>query len=186
MTLQPQEVTIFFNNWLKLLAFVNDKHKLVKDFGHPESPVGLQYEAIVKLKTKLWENVSIIDEYIDTVWDLPRSDIQVLKGWKNKIEGTFVIVRHLKKYSVFLDDTNDLLYGVIGITNSISEIITPDVLPMMVKTVLLPFGDQIIYDSIFHVHNVQFGPNIRRNCKEQYSEIKEKKGIISTLSQTST
>ena len=52
----------------------------------------------------------------------------------------------------------------------------------MVETVLLPFGDRIIYDGIFHTYNVHAGPNMRRGINEQYSEIKAKKGIISTLS----
>jgi len=165
------------------LAFVNDKYKLVRDFGHPKSPVGIQLQDISKLKTKLWENAGIIDEYIDSVWDMPRSDIQLLKGWKNKIEGNFIIVRYLKNYSVFLDDANNLLYGVIGITNPISELISAEVLPIMVKTVLLPFKDRIIYDSLLHVYNIQIGPNMRRGIKERYSEIKAKNGIICTLSQ---
>jgi hypothetical protein len=67
-----------------------------------------------------------------------------------------------------MDDINNLLYGVIGITDSISESIPDEVLPIVVKTVLLPFKDRIIYDSIFHVHNAQFGHNMRRGYKEQY------------------
>ena len=164
------------------MAFVNDRYKLIKNFGHPESPVGIPLEDIVKLKTKLWENAEIIDEYIDSVWDLPQSDIQLLKGWKNKIGGNFIIVRHLKNYSVFLDNTNNVLYGVIGITDPISVSISADVLPIMVRTTLLPFEDRIIYDSIFHMYNFQAGPNMRRGINEQYSEIKREKGIISSLS----
>jgi hypothetical protein len=181
MKLQSQEVKTFFKNWLNLLAFVNDKHKLVKNFGHPKSPVGLKLESIVKIKTKLWEDFGIIDEYIDSVWDLPQSDIQILKGWKNKIEGTFFILKHLPKYSVFMDDRNNVLYGVVGISDSISVSIPAELLPRMIKTVLLPFGDRIIYDSILNVQNIQFGTNIRRDYKERYSEIRKQKGIVSTL-----
>ena len=93
-----------------------------------------------------------------------------------------MVVRHLKKYSVFMDDTNDSLYGVIGISGPISATIPDYLLPVMVETVLLPFGDHIIYDSIFHTYNVHAGPNMRRGINERYSEIKAKKGIISTLS----
>jgi hypothetical protein len=182
MTLEPEERQAFFRNWLGLLAFVNDRHNLVKNFGHPQKPVGINLDDVTKLKAKLWKNVKIIDEYIESVWDLPKNDIQILKGWKNKIYGTFFIVRHLKKYSVFMDEKNTLLYGVIGITDSIAEMMPDYMLPMPVKTALLPFGDRIIYDSIFNMYdNIQFGSNMRRGFKEQYSELKQKKGIISTL-----
>ena len=181
-SLEPKETSTFFRNWLGLLAFVNDKYDLVKGFGHPQKPLGIKPEAVVTLKTKLWEDAGIIDEYIDSVWDLSNDDIQILKGWKDKkIEGTFVVMSHLRKYSIFLDDKNNALYGVIGISGPISEMLPAEILPRMLKTVLLPFGDRIIYDSMFVMHNVQFGPNYRREYKERYSEIKEKKGIISSL-----
>jgi hypothetical protein len=180
MNLQQNEVKIFFKNWLGLLAFVNDKHNLVKGFGHPKKPLGLKIDNITILKTKLWENVGIIDEYINEEKKLSKYDIQILKGWKDKVNGPFMVVRHLKKYSVFMNEKK--LYGVIGISNPISEMMPDNMLPIMVKTVLLPFNSQIIYDSTFGVDNVEIGPNMRKSFNESYSEIKKKKGIISTLS----
>ena len=179
--LQPNEKKTFFRNWLGLLAFTNDKYSIVEGFGHPKSPVGIDFEFVTKIKAKIWENTRVIDEYIDSVWDLPKDDIQILKGWKNKVEGTFTILKHLKKYSVFIDDKNDMLYGVIGISNPISESIPAERLPIMVETVLLPFEDRIIYDSVFQVYNIHYGPNIRRSYKEKYLEIKTKKGIMTAM-----
>jgi hypothetical protein len=181
MTLLPEERKTFFRNWLGLLSFVNEKYNLVESFGHPKSPAGIKPDTVTKLKTKLWENVLIIDEYIDSVWDLQRNDINILREWKKKINGTFFIVRHLKKHSVFMNDKSNLLYGVIGITNPIFEIITADMLPIAVKTALIPFGDKIIYDSIFNVQNIQFSSNMRKSFNEQYMEIKREKGIISIM-----
>ena len=181
MVLQINERKLFFNIWLGLLAFVNDKHKLINNFGHPKKPYGKKPETIMSIKTKLWEDVGIIDEYIDSVRNLSNDQIQILKSWKNRVGGTFIIIRHLKNYSVFIDDKNDLLYGVIGITSPIYEMFPAEILPIVVETSLLPFRDQIIYDSIFSKYNVQIGPNMRRNFKEQYSEIKKNKGIISSF-----
>jgi hypothetical protein len=181
MMLQPDERKAFFKNWLGLLAFANDKYGIVEGFGHPKSPVGLDSDIIIKIKKKIWENTKVIDEYIDSVWDLPKDDIQILRGWKNRVAGTFTILKHLKKHSVFIDGKNDLLYGVIGISNHISESIPAERLPMMVETVLLPFENQIIYDSIFQIYNIHYGPSIRRSYKEKYLEIKEKKGIMTAM-----
>jgi len=181
MTLHPEEAKIFFKNWLGLLAFVNDKYNLVKNFGHPKKPAGINHEKVVKIKTKLWENVDIIDEYVNSVRNLPEEDKLILQGWKNNIPGHFMIVKHLKKYSVLMNAKEDMLYGVIGISGPISDMIPIDMLPMMIQTTLIPFKDSIIYDSLFSTYNVNIGPNMVRSCKESYSEIKEKKGIISTL-----
>ena len=181
MYLQPKEAKKFFKIWLGLLAFVNDKYKLVKDFGHPKDSTKTKIKPVFEIKTKLWENTGIIDEYIDSVWDLPREEIKILKGWKSKIEGTFIIVRHLKKYSVFLDGKKELLYGVLGITYPISRMYPNNTLPKMVETVLLPFNNQIIYDGMFCSYNFHFGPNMRKDLKDLYMEIKKERGIISTL-----
>ena len=185
MTLFPEEVKLFFKNWLGFLAFVNDKYHLVKNFGHPNKPNGIDSEKVVKIKTKLWEDVSIIDEYINSVRNLREDDEQILKGWKNNITGHFMGINHLKKYTVFMDDKQDVLYGVIGISGPISEMLPLDMLPMMIQTTLIPFKDRIIYDSLFSVYNVQIGPNMRRYSKAAYSEIKKKKGIICSLSSCS-
>jgi len=163
------------------MAFVNDKHHLVKDFGHPKKPVGISLEKIIKIKTKLWEDASIIDNYIDSIKKLPEEDEQILRGWKNNIPGHFLVIKHLKKYSVLINEKYDMLYGVIGISNPISEMLSIDMLPMMIKATLIPFKDRIIYDSLFTVSNVQIGPNMRRDIKESYTEIKEKKGIFSSF-----
>jgi len=181
MILLPEERKVFFKNWLGLLAFVNDKHHLIRNFGHPKKTAGLKQEDITKIKTKLWENVAVIDEYINSASGLSEEDIQILTGWKTNIPGHFMVVTHLKKYSVLLNDKEDVLYGVIGIRSPIADMLPLDMLPMMIQTTLMPFKGRIIYDSLFSVYNSQISPNVKKNCKASYSEIKEQKGIISTL-----
>ena len=175
--LEPEDSKIFFDNWLRLLAFVNDKYNLVKDFGHPESPVDIKPEIIIKIKTKLWEDVNLIDEYIDSSPKLSKNNTQIIKNWKNNISGHFLIIRQLKKHSVFMHNEKTL-YGVLGISNPISDIFPKETLPSMVQTVLLPFKGVIIYDSIFLHNRVTFGPNMRRSFNETYSELKREKGIV--------
>jgi hypothetical protein len=175
-----QEIDLFFNIWLGLLAYVNDKHGISKGFGHPQKPEGLNQKTVAKLEDKLWEHTGVIDEYIDSVWDMPNEHIQILRGWKKGIAGTFLVLKHLKKYSVFLDDENRVLYGVKGINNPISDVLNRPT-PIMTKTMLLPFGEQIIYDSLLYTQNISFGSNIRRELNEMYSEIKQEKGIITCL-----
>ena len=181
MVLQPEDTKLFFDNWLGLLSYVNNKHKLVKNFGQPKTPVGIKPDAIVLIKDKLWQDVSIIDEYIDSVWDLPRENIQILKGWKKGVPEKYLIIKHLKKHTVFLHETKGILYGVHGITNPIAEIIPHGYLPMIVETVLLPFKEVIIYDSIFGTHNISFGPSYRKHFNSMYTQIKNKNGITTSL-----
>jgi hypothetical protein len=181
MALSPNERKIFYSHFLGLLSHINDKYNLIPSFGHPKNPEGLCIEEIITLKNKLWGNVKIIDKYVDSIKKIPKEQIQIVKEWKKKISGRFIIVKHLKNYSVFLDSENDLLYGVIGLNNPISDLIPDVMLPVMADAVLLPFNDVIIYDSVLYTLNVQFGPHIRKTFKEQYTEIKKEKGIIVSI-----
>lgn len=55
MILEPEGRKLFFSNWLGLLAYVNKKYKLVKNFGQPDTPVGIKQETIIKIKSELWK-----------------------------------------------------------------------------------------------------------------------------------
>jgi hypothetical protein len=179
--LLPRERELFFRNFLGLLSCVNDRYNLVQGFGHPEGPAGIDSDTIVTLRDKLWNDAGIIDEYIDSIWDMQAEDIQLLRSWKKRIVGTFFMFRHLKKYTVFFSDKNSALYGVTGISEPLSAMVDSAYLPLMIDTVLLPFKDRIIYDSVFSFHNISFGPGIRNSMRERYAEIKKEKGIMSEM-----
>ncbi|MDR2642504.1 MAG: hypothetical protein LBC74_06895 [Planctomycetaceae bacterium] len=86
MRLSPDDGNLFFSNFLGLLSYVNDKYNLIPNFGHPKSPEGLPFENVITLKDKLWGDVTIIDEYIDSLENVPEEHIQILKGWKKKFQ----------------------------------------------------------------------------------------------------
>jgi hypothetical protein len=179
MVLSQEEAAEFFRIWLGLLAFVNDKFQIVADFGHPAVPTGLSPGDVVPIRDKLWEDAFIIDEYIASQWDMPREDIAVLKGWKNRVADTFTIFRHLKKYSVFID-SKDHVYGVVGITSSIGDTLYMDP-PLFAKAVLLPFKGKIIYDSLLSPYNVYLGGNIKREQGEIYRDAKAAGAILTEI-----
>ena len=55
---------------------------------------------------------------------------------KNFVKDRFVIMRHLKNYSVFMTfEEHSTLYGVCGITNSFKDIVPGSALSFMVKTI---------------------------------------------------
>lgn len=54
------------------------------------------------------------------------------------------------------------IYGVIGITDSIAEILDASLLPVYLEAVLLPFEDKIIYDSLLIPYSIHFGSGARR------------------------
>ena len=61
-------------------------------------------------------------------------------------------------------------------SNSFDEIL--EEFPIFIKTVLLPFKNQIIYDRFPSTYSIYFGPNIRAELKDKYEVSKAKYGII--------
>ncbi|MDR1963528.1 MAG: hypothetical protein LBQ50_07095 [Planctomycetaceae bacterium] len=178
MILTKEEREIFYNNWIPLLSYVNDKYNIIKDFGHPTSPKGLNLQDISKIRDELWKQKNVIDEYINDN-KMPEENIRIVKMWKFFIKRTFFVIKHYKKYSIFLDDQDGVLYGVNGITQPIKEILGAK--PVMVEAVLLSFKNKIIYDSLIKPYHIILGSNIRKNLEEQYKTLKEKNGIITEL-----
>jgi hypothetical protein len=72
-------------------------------------------------------------------------------------------------------------YGVLGLVSPIQEIIPSRALPVLVEAVLLPFEGKIIYDSLLTPYSVSFGSGIRRNLNEDYRQVQERGGVITSL-----
>ena len=178
MVLSIEERKLFFKNWLGLLSFVNKKHKVIKNFGNPKNPFGLNIDDIKEIREKLWKNTLIIDEYLHNC-KISKEDIMIISLWKKRIKGKYMVIKDLKKFTVLMDFENKKLYGVHGISNSINEMIPS--IPMMVETVLLPFSGKIIFDSIMGIDNVYFGKNMRQSFHEEYMELKNSIGIINKI-----
>jgi len=70
--------------------------------------------------------------------------------------------------------------AVKGMSTSIAEAMRRK-LPVMLETVLLPFGDKIIYDSFMASDTVTFGDGIRKMLDDDCARAKDMYGIITKL-----
>lgn len=77
--------------------------------------------------------------------------------------------------------SNDIFSGVLGLFEELSDLIPPYQVPAYIDTVLLLFGDKIIYDGVFSFHAISFGGGIKSILKNLYSEAKAKKQIVTSL-----
>jgi hypothetical protein len=178
MQLPEAEWKQFFDIWIRLLAYVNDTYHVSPDYGHPKTSQETTTETVLPIRNKLWEDVSIIDKYIDSTVGITTDEINILRIWKNRIKGKFFIMRHLKKYTVLFDTEGGRLFGVLGLRHSLIAYYPDNVLPVMVEAVLLPFKDKIIYDSLMEPYSFHFGKNMRDSLNEEYQQLKKEKGII--------
>jgi hypothetical protein len=184
--LQPEEKDLFYRLYFELLCWVNKKHKIVSDFNINPHEKGVDVGKNFQIKEKLYDNPAWFDDYLrEQSAKIAKEEQEILLSWrKHLISGDFFVMRHLKKYSVFMnvgDEDSTRLYGVLGLTHPFSELIDKNSLPMIIKATILPFKGRIVFDGIFSKYSIRLGPGIRKSVNEQYSIIKTKYGIIESL-----
>jgi hypothetical protein len=191
MTLSQQDVSLFYKLWYKLVYYVNSKLNIVPNFPellYPNDKV--DRTEIYAIREELWEDPNLIDEYLkynDHSCQLNEIECGILDSWRKfHINSNFAIMSHSKKYSVLMpcdENISKRAYGVLGITNPIFEVV-PHKLPFIIKTVILPFKNQIIYDSFIASYNLSFGRGACESFRDEYREVKARYGIIESLPPT--
>lgn len=170
----------FFQIWMSLIEFINDRKQIIPDFDVMWSN-NLQ-EEVYEIRTALWEEPELIDEYIRSA-ELPDEHVKVLKLWKtNHINKNFFLVRYEPEYAVALstnDQGNYVLYGIKGISEPLATVLLQK-LPIVVHMVLLPFKGKIIFDGLLNPLQATIDKGYKDIMQKQYDKAIEQ-GIITTL-----
>ena len=186
MFLSSKEAKQYFELWFPLIHYVNHKYKYVKDFPEPILGMNIDKDKFIIIRDKLWQNPVFIDEFISESKH-PLNDIkkQVLVSWRdNHIIGKFLFYKQLKKHSILMRFEKGFeakLYGVLGQTEPLSNVAKDNILPCVVTTILLPFNNKIVYDSLIRSSNISFGKQIRESIRNEYNRIKSNEGVITCL-----
>jgi hypothetical protein len=181
MTLDLADGKLFFELMWKLQYYANRKRGLHKDISSAEDYAHLPTEKKLKARAALWENTELIEAYVQENPDaLPPEQLEIIRTWKGFIKGSFFILRHLKKGSIFIGK-DDKVYAVHGIQDPLEEVIPSYVLPQMVEAVLLPFKGRIIYDGLLSGYSIHFGGGMRSSFNRLYMNAKQRNRIITTL-----
>lgn len=181
MTLKPEDGKLFFELMWKLQYYVNQKNGFYKEIVSFDEYAGLPTEKKLKARDALWEHPELIEAYVQENPDaLLPEELGIIQKWKGFVKGSFFILRHLKKGSIFIGDDNQV-YSVQGIQDALDELIPSYALPQMVIAVLLSFKGQIIYDGLLQGYRIHIGGGIRSNLDYTYTVAKQKDRIITTL-----
>ena len=170
MYLEEEKINKFYELLYSLLDYTNNKYKINKKlFNKLNGKNSIDVEEILKIRERLWKDNSIIEEYIkENPKNLQEKDLQIIESWKNRVADRFIMVKQQKKYTMLMNAKN--VYGILGISNEISDIIPTYELPTYIQTVLLPFEDVIIYDSIIFPYMIRIGSGLKKIINEDYME----------------
>ena len=181
MTLDLEDGRLFFELMWKLQFYVNQKRGFYTNISSEQEYANLPTEKKLKAREGLWKSPELIEAYVQENPDaLPSDQLEIVGKWKSFVKGSFFILRHLKKGSIFIGK-DDKVYAVHGIQDPLEEVIPSYALPHMVEAILLPFKGKIIYDGLLSGYSIHFGGGMRSSFNRMYMAAKQKDRIITTL-----
>jgi hypothetical protein len=183
MYLSTADAALFYKLMFGLQFYVSQQLKLQPTIKSQEAYNKLDQPAKLAVRAALYEQPALIDAFVKkNPANLPDTELAIVASWQGFIAGDFFIERYLKKYSIWIGgESTTKVYGVLGITHSIEDVLHRSYLPMRVKSVLLPFKGQIIYDGLLSTYNVIFGSGIKASLREEYLAAKQNGRIVESL-----
>lgn len=181
MKLSDKDGELFYKLWLPLLDYVNEKCKVnvaLKDMANSNC---LDPGEVKKVANVLWDDVSLIDSYLnERAMDMPVVLVEIIVGWKRRIQGRFIMERHLKNGTIFVSDDNKV-YQVQGIISSWKEMFMHAPMPLLMEATFIPFRDVIISDGLVMPYNIVLDGNIAEQFKNIYMDAKKNGNLIKSL-----
>jgi hypothetical protein len=182
MQLTESEGKLFFKLFHPMLVYAAQKTQKVENVSSVDDLLKLPLQKVLLARTALYDQIDLIDSFVaENPLGVPEDELAIVSAWKNFVRGTFYAVRYLKDHAVFLtSDSPPKVYGVRALLSPFEEVIGP-YLPVMLKTVLLPFKGWIVYDGLVEPYRISFGGGIRRDLNEAYQKAKARYGIITSF-----
>ena len=81
MVINKEQGDLFYRLWLPLLSYANYKYDIIDDFAADAPSKGISPEKASRVANRIWEDVSIIDEYLEMYsTDMSEEEIDIVAG----------------------------------------------------------------------------------------------------------
>ena len=164
--LSQEDGQLFYKLWLPLLDFVNQKYRINRKMKNIAMAKSLNPVDVKEVANKLWSDVTIIDDYLKEKEELPEEHKEIIRSWKRRIQGKFVVERHLKKGTIFISLENEEVYQVSGIISSWEEMFYGAPMPLIIEATFMPFRDVIISDGLVMPYNILVVGGMKRMFRD--------------------
>ncbi len=181
MTLSQEDGEPYYKLWLPLLDFVNKKHRINSKMKSIATAKGLDPADVKEVANKPWSDVTIIDDYLKENEDFPEEHKEIIRSRKRRIQGKFLMERHLKKGTIFISLENEEVYQVSGIISGWEEMFFGAPMPLMLEATFMSFRDVFISDGLVMPYNIQVLGGMKRIYKDVYMAAKKNGRIHRTL-----
>lgn len=152
----------YYKLYFALLDYINKKYKICPEIVKIYKQEGLDVNKLEMIDRYLWEHRKIIDDFIkDNNYNLNKEELSIIEGFKMAVSSDkFVIVGFEREYTKVLSEDGKI-YMVKGIRADIDKLLDSKKLPKIITTTLLMFKGNIIFNSFFSFHELEFGNDIK-------------------------
>lgn len=185
MKLLKEEADLFFRLMWDLQFFVKEELGMLpecRDVSRYKKDCSFEEKG--QVRDALYDNPHLIKKFVqENPTGLPLEELAIVTDWQQFLRGSFFIERFLKKHTIFIPTsaTDKQVYGVLGLYQSLDEMVHPSQLPRAVKAVLLPFKGKLVYDGLLSSYSVYFGGNYTSDLKERYLIAKQNNRIVESF-----
>ena len=180
MILEEQDYHLFVTTHIDLLYYVGHVQKLIPAAMNLKAFYKLPFQRKYQCREELYKNMHLLDSYISEQAErLDSEEIQILQGFKKKIQSDFIILKCLTRYCLFIDCKTNLVYAVKALSDPFDRFFRR--FPAYCSTTILPFRNTIIYDGFISTQGVSLGAGLSAGMNEKYKQAKKNNAIITTL-----
>ena len=114
------------------------------------------------------ENREVLDQYRKRH---PQADADILDAIAALKVQRWIYLKDTRAYSVWMDETCEQAYGVLGLTQRIRDVAQGES-GVVMTTGVMPLGGRWVTDGLAE-NLVWLGPNIRRDYAERYQHLRQ-------------
>ncbi len=164
MVLDPQAAQRFINTYMAVLLAIA---------GTPTCEDKKVLHLLVKGRARLLKDPALLEKARCSLAEQSQKlDHEVMSAIEGLEVRKWVYLRDTRAYSVFLDSSTDRAFGVVGLTDRLSDVVGGS--GAFVETGLVRFNGRFVCDGLF-TQIVWLGTNVRKSCNEKFLELKRGK-----------
>ena len=111
MILSEKDGKLFYSLWLPLLDYVNETCEVTISLADMANSGSMDTQLLKEIADVLWDNIQLIDQYLNEYGaEIPDEHKEIIYSWKRRVQGRFVMERHLKKGTIFISEDNKVYH----------------------------------------------------------------------------
>lgn len=172
--LNKKECDLFYKLYMALIEYTNNTYHINENIKKIYHAKNIDPQILINIIDYLWENKEeIISDFISkNPYQFNNTELKLINEFKRGIRKNLIITKYERNYTLIYDTKKDGIYRIKGLNCNIDEIMDPDELPMFIKTTLLPFKDNMVFDGIITHTPIKFGLDFD---KMVYEKIRKEK-----------